>query len=1210
MTIWIQSRITRWPFRVCLVLFAASFAQCSSADDEWKSCIYNGKESFFRPDDEACCQGNILPRAENLEEACCNGQLFDSTTGKCCGDHTWINHDTQLCCGHEVHAISEHGECCNHQWIETTTHTCCAGRVVEGVGECCGYSDVYNDMTEHCCLGPGSAGHVAAVGREAVVSGFLECCGLETIDTRNKLCCLDNPTDRKSSFTECCGADTYDTRTQVCCESGIEYRISPLVDGKVECCGLVTYNEDTDQCCESVITPNIGVGKCCGAEAYNPLRSSCCDSVSLSIPEIPGVQACCSGVSYLKTQQVCCGNALHDLEPGKECCGNSLYDVTNQLCCKGNIMEKAAPTSQCCGGSNTFDPEQQTCCGWQVSDFPYGSCCRIRRNAFQAYQPGESKCCSRSPPNKYFHKRFALGRVQSIDAECCGIHALADGQLCDPCSKRPVANDSFTDACCSEGNKNPKAYNKETHICYENEVYAKKQFQLGRAPCGDKVYTTDTEICCDGTIHPKMYQAKKPHQQKCCGTEAYVPDWHTCVGNSQKKNKNFQSYRHLQVNKKVPEHFAEYCQDNVFNNQTDVCDRSNWHIRPIEEMELGLKACDSFKAERGYYPYDPAEQECCGGVLIGPGETCCLETLRFSTPGTGIGEGSCCGSEGFNPHTHVCCDEVLHPITVQGQECCGRELFDPSSPAPMCCNDTLLSTTDMADGKTVCTDGVAHRPTDTVCQGSVYPVENGECCGPVLMDSSTEICCQEKFLYPRATHGNTCCGRVAYDTLDESKKCCMDSLFHDAQNSVCCHSRIMDPSTETCRAVGDVHYSFPKNFFRPEGEIVPGHTVCNGLEYPFSGECCGNEIVGSSEVGAICCGGRKQFHGHGQQAMCCSGEVFDSERYTCCGEKPLEKHHHWMTCCNGEPMGRRQCRPRRPPGDNQACNPSKMSCCNGQIYNAPMKCCNSQIYDPELYNCSSDNVLQPFCGGAAYDNSTLICCSGATYDASSTGCCNGEPYVLGKRTCCAEKLYRVKNGSCCGLLGDKAYNQDRYLCCDNSLRRKKKGRSQCCGSSAYNPETDTCCNQSLTRGTRRGSCCGDRAFDPTQKLCCPKTEALSRRRDDSEDISEQCCAPGFQYNKDAGACQQQVLSSLERNIRSSFQRVSTMQEPQVDQGLAESHQQAHPDPRDSFQSDQHSLPPRPTPDRGQPPESQQAPVQSGQPRAGGDRPGALPTLPG
>ena len=66
----------------------------------------------------------------------------------------------------------------------------------------------------------------------------------------------------KNDFSECCGPETFDVTTQICCvdrfADGVDYKISPLVEGRTECCGLEPINTDNEQCCESKITYNIG----------------------------------------------------------------------------------------------------------------------------------------------------------------------------------------------------------------------------------------------------------------------------------------------------------------------------------------------------------------------------------------------------------------------------------------------------------------------------------------------------------------------------------------------------------------------------------------------------------------------------------------------------------------------------------------------------------------------------------------------------------------------------------------------------------------------------------------------------------------------------------------------------------------------------------------------------------------------------------------
>ena len=387
-------------------------------------------------------------------------------------------------------------------------------------------------------------------------------------------------------------------------------------------------------------------------------------------------------------------------------------------------------------------------------------------------------------------------------------------------------------------------------------------------------------------------------------------------------------------------------------------------------------------------------------------------------------------------------------------------------------------------------------------------------------------------LYNKTTHGDTCCGKVAYDSSDRSEICCMGtSLFHNANGASCCQSNIIDTFKDTCRSVGDERYVFPRrsNWVDcSEGSYDPARqTCCQGLLYNFPGECCGKEIIKEGED-QICCDSRKQDSDFGEKSLCCGGEVRNAEIYTCCGNASLPKTHRWETCCDGVITDKWDCHKKgeaapRPPSNLEP------AMCGGQLFNASQHgCCNGVLYDPELNACTNKS-LQPLCAGTPYDDAIQMCCAGETYDPLTTGCCNGTPYELSSRhTCCDNVLHRMKNGACCGAAVPTPYNSNRYLCCNGTLQRKKKSRTECCGDRAIDPKTDTCCQGEVTRGTSNGTCCGNKAFDPTEKMCCPETGKLYHRRPSIQrifsDNASACCAPGQEYNTTAGTCVPQGIS--------------------------------------------------------------------------------------
>ncbi len=347
---------------------------------------------------------------------------------------------------------------------------------------------------------------------------------------------------QKTNFSECCGPETFDVTTQTCCANIDGYKISPLVEGRTECCGLEPINTDNEKCCESKITFNIGHGSCCASNAYNPLKSSCCDldysfNISLTVPEIEGLQDCCSGQSFLKTDQMCCSETLYDRQPGHECCGSELYDTARQLCCEGNRIDKTSPSSQCCGDGDTFEPDQQTCCYGHVRDGVNGSCCMTGKDTYEAYSSLEKKCCVNN--SKYGP---SYGKVHSKDVRCCGSEQLKESHLCRRYMFRvrqiPKRAPSDNRVCCKLAKpRDCETYNHHTKFCLKGRLISRR---TGGSHCGNFPYDRETMQCCNGHIHPKT-QNSVP--LVCCDTVTYNPELQLCHAGEKTDN--------------IPERFAE-----------------------------------------------------------------------------------------------------------------------------------------------------------------------------------------------------------------------------------------------------------------------------------------------------------------------------------------------------------------------------------------------------------------------------------------------------------------------------------------------------------------------------------------------------------------------------------------------------------------------------------------------------------------------------
>ncbi|KAI6178383.1 hypothetical protein M3Y98_00494700 [Aphelenchoides besseyi] len=95
---------------------------------------------------------------------------------------------------------------------------------------------------------------------------------------------------------------------------------------------------------------------------------------------------------------------------------------------------------------------------------------------------------------------------------------------------------------------------------------------------------------------------------------------------------------------------------------------------------------------------------------------------------------SCCGHKPINDFESICCDNVTRHRQVGGgfvDRCCG--------------NQTL-------------------NYDQTCCQGIVYNVPNGECCGPqAYARNSFNVLCCNGTLNTNVEQGATCCGNKTYD---------------------------------------------------------------------------------------------------------------------------------------------------------------------------------------------------------------------------------------------------------------------------------------------------------------------------------------------------------------------------------------------------------------------------------------------------------------
>lgn len=283
-------------------------------------------------------------------EVCCDGKLFNKTTGNDCCHGQPYNSSEQLCCqaGHHPQRIDypaldariqeiTNGKlsCCGTIAMDTRTNLCCNGNVTSKVFKnsgCCGQK-VY-DVDRFICCGDGflfrRSGNPATKGR------ISQCCGNQGYDPKRFLCC-DGKLHRSWSSTTaaCCGRDAFDIGSQGCC--GGQIYDDPF--GILGCCAESTFELFTEICCNSHVYPDPLRSKaCCADNAYDPNNQTCCHGGQLS------------------------SNPLA-LSKAESCCGDVTYQVSTHMCCNSTVVERLSDRTECCGSSGYEKGSGDECCG-------------------------------------------------------------------------------------------------------------------------------------------------------------------------------------------------------------------------------------------------------------------------------------------------------------------------------------------------------------------------------------------------------------------------------------------------------------------------------------------------------------------------------------------------------------------------------------------------------------------------------------------------------------------------------------------------------------------------------------------------------------------------------------------------------------------------------------------------------------------------------
>ncbi|KAL9975497.1 hypothetical protein ACROYT_G012660 [Oculina patagonica] len=263
-------------------------------------------------------------------------------------------------------------------------------------------------------------------------------------------------------------------------------------------------------------------------------------------------------------------------------------------------------------------------------------------------------------------------------------------------------------------------------------------------------------------------------------------------------------------NKLVARHrrqaIMRYCNRNQYNTQTELC--CNDEIVPLIGNQT--RCCDT-------EAFDPWTQMCCDGSItdILPGMThptccgsqvydagspsslCCSGNVFYAIPMRGMPGPvlACCGSNGYNTATQVCCDDRVFFMRASMPGCCGGRPYDAAT--QLCCKGRPVH---KPGHNAACCGRLAYNSTAFLCcHGHIVRKADltSICCGSyTAYNAATELCCSGHPV-PRTRPTVACCGRIGYDTA--TNLCCNGNVqLKSAVNSRCCGRSEFNPATHLC----------------------------------------------------------------------------------------------------------------------------------------------------------------------------------------------------------------------------------------------------------------------------------------------------------------------------------------------------------------------------------------------------------------------------
>jgi hypothetical protein len=96
--------------------------------------------------------------------------------------------------------------------------------------------------------------------------------------------------------------------------------------------------------------------------------------------------------------------------------------------------------------------------------------------------------------------------------------------------------------------------------------------------------------------------------------------------------------------------------------------------------------------------------------------------------------------------------------------------------------------------------------------------------------------------------------------------------------------------------------------------------------------------------------------------------------------------------------------------------------------------------------------------------------------------------------CCSGSIYIQDDVPVLDCCGERAYNINKEVCCNDVIHKKSKFNDKCCGNQLYNRNLNICCNEVVNgRMSKLTACCGQKTYNIKWEQCC-FGEALANPR--------------------------------------------------------------------------------------------------------------------